>query len=121
MLLVGGFVASDAAARLFDEGFEQDGAKRIRSVPVISQEAADQGEASIMTTTLTYEEGQRWTRSDPAANALGYTANSPYPEKKCSNCAQFQGSPVIPLGPCTPFPGKTVAAGGYCNSWAKKS
>src|ERR1700730_17791337 len=44
VLPVGRLVASAGEARLFDEGFEQDGSIRITSVPVLCQAPADQGE-----------------------------------------------------------------------------
>ena len=44
VLPVGGFVASAGKARLFDEGFEQDWAIRVASMPVLGQASADQGE-----------------------------------------------------------------------------
>src|ERR1019366_5649482 len=46
VLPVGGFVASAGEARLFDEGFEQDGAIRVASVPVFGQASADQAEGA---------------------------------------------------------------------------
>src|ERR1035438_8924388 len=46
VLPVGGFVASAGEARLFDEGFEQDGAIRVASVPVFGQAWADQAEGA---------------------------------------------------------------------------
>jgi hypothetical protein len=59
--------------------------------------------------------------SDPAAKALGYVNDSAKPDQKCANCAQFQGHTTDSRGGCNLFPGKSVAAGGWCSVWAKKS
>jgi hypothetical protein len=59
--------------------------------------------------------------NDPTAKALGYITQSTKPGEKCSNCSQFQGSAGSAQGPCTIFPGKSVAAAGWCLSWVKKS
>jgi hypothetical protein len=68
--------------------------------------------------------------SDPMAKSLGYVtdastvdagANPTHkPDQKCANCAQFQGMAGDPQGGCNIFPGKSVAAGGWCRVWAKK-
>ena len=58
--------------------------------------------------------------SEVTAKALGYVTKSPKPESKCDNCTQFQGKAGDAQGPCTIFPGKSVAAAGWCMSWAKK-
>jgi hypothetical protein len=59
--------------------------------------------------------------NDPTAKALGYVTQSAKPGEKCDNCAQFQGKVGSAQGPCTIFPGKNVAAAGWCMSWVKKS
>lgn len=59
--------------------------------------------------------------NDPTAKALGYVKTSPNPAQICANCSQFQGSASDASGGCKIFPGKQVAAGAYCKSWAKKS
>jgi hypothetical protein len=59
--------------------------------------------------------------NDPTAKALGYITQSTKPAEKCSNCSQFQGNGGSAQGPCTIFPGKSVAAAGWCMSWVKKS
>jgi hypothetical protein len=59
--------------------------------------------------------------SDPTAKALGYITQSTKSDEKCSNCSQFQGNAGSAQGTCTIFPGKNVAAAGWCMSWVKKS
>ncbi len=59
------------------------------------------------------------TTSDPTAQALGYTEHSAMAGKTCSNCMLFS-APAGDAGNCAIFPGKQVAAAGYCNSWAAK-
>ena len=58
--------------------------------------------------------------NDPTAKALGYVTKSPKPDATCANCNQFQGKTGEAQGPCIIFPGKDVAAAGWCMSWVKK-
>jgi hypothetical protein len=68
--------------------------------------------------------------SDPQANALGYVAlatavdATKYPQysagKDCSNCALYTASADSEWGPCSIFPGKLVAAKGWCSVYAPK-
>jgi hypothetical protein len=64
--------------------------------------------------------------NDPVAKALLYThdaATVKAPNFKkgsdCANCVQFQAKSGD-WGPCTAFPGKLVAAKGWCSAWAAK-
>jgi len=59
--------------------------------------------------------------SDPTAKALGFVTSSATPGSNCGNCAQFKGAAGAQTGPCTIFAGKSVPAGGWCKSWAKKA
>ncbi len=71
----------------------------------------------------------RLSEDDPAASALGYrheasqVDTAAYPRKTaemvCSNCALWQGGDA-PWGGCSIFPGKQVAAAGWCNAWAPR-
>lgn len=68
---------------------------------------------------------------DPQAVALGYVADTTKADTKkfpkhtndqlCSNCQLYTGKPKEPTGPCALFPGKAVAAGGWCSAWVKKA
>jgi hypothetical protein len=68
--------------------------------------------------------------TDPAAVALGYhesvkTVNPKdfptfQPGQSCSNCLQLQGAAGEAWRPCALFPGKLVAADGWCKVWVKK-
>lgn len=57
---------------------------------------------------------------DATAKALEYTANSTKDGQTCSNCGLYQGGTAA-QGPCPIFPGKEVAATGWCKSWVAKS
>ena len=57
--------------------------------------------------------------SNPTRTALKYVDVSPNPDKKCDNCAQYV--PGEGCGKCKIFSDSPVAAGGYCDSWAKKA
>jgi hypothetical protein len=69
--------------------------------------------------------------ADPAASALGYHEDATKVDTKafptyqlsqsCANCLQLQGADGQPWRPCNLFPGKLVAAGGWCKVWAKKA
>ena len=56
---------------------------------------------------------------EPTAVALGYTEKSTVAGQTCVNCALYQGGTAA-AGPCPIFPGKDVAAAGWCKSWVKK-
>jgi hypothetical protein len=72
-------------------------------------------------------EPARLSEKDPAALALGYVANAAqvdgkkYPDfikgSTCENCLQLQGKAGDGYRPCSLFPGKLVAAAGWCKSW----
>jgi hypothetical protein len=65
---------------------------------------------------------------DPAAVKLGYVEKAALADAKkfpsyekgssCENCAQLQGTAGAPYRPCDLFPGKLVAAAGWCSGWA---
>ena len=67
------------------------------------------------------------SESDPTAKALGYvedasTTNDPKHKAgdNCANC-QFYSGAATGYGPCQLFPGKSVAAKGWCVSHAAKA
>jgi len=70
------------------------------------------------------------SETDPAAVALGYVhdatkvvaAKNPTfkPGQLCSNCLQITGKAGEAWRPCNLFPGKLVAADGWCRVWIKK-
>jgi len=64
---------------------------------------------------------------DPQAVALQYvedasTASAPNYKagSTCANCALIQGNDGDAWRPCGIFPGKAVAAAGWCSAWAPK-
>lgn len=68
---------------------------------------------------------------DPQAKALGYVSDattvdaSEQPRyeagQACSNCALFMGAEGDENGPCSIFPGRLVAATGWCSVYAPKA
>ncbi len=58
--------------------------------------------------------------ADPMAKGLQYVTVSQKPGFACNNCLQYHGTTGNPFGPCTIFPGKQVAAAGWCLSWGKR-
>ncbi len=73
----------------------------------------------------------RLDEKDQQAAALGYVHDAAKADKKkfaawkadqtCANCVQYQGKAKDPWGPCAIFPGKDVAAKGWCAVWVKKA
>ena len=58
---------------------------------------------------------------DAQAKALSYVHASPKADANCANCQLYTGSVDAEWGPCAIFPGKEVAAAGWCSAWVKKS
>lgn len=68
---------------------------------------------------------------DAQASALGYVADTTKAdakkytkhtnEQKCSGCQLYTGKAGDKGGPCSLFPGKQVAANGWCSAWVKKA
>jgi hypothetical protein len=70
------------------------------------------------------------TPNDAQAKALGYVADTAQvdakanpahkPDQKCSRCLQFVGNATDKTGGCNIFPGKSVAAAGWCKVFVLK-
>ena len=68
---------------------------------------------------------------DPMAKAMKYTHDAssvdastktnPAADQTCANCALVQGADGDAWRPCQIFPGKAVAAAGWCSVWAPKA
>jgi hypothetical protein len=71
------------------------------------------------------------TAADPMGSAMKYTddassvdpatRNNPAADQNCANCALVQGNDGDAWRPCQIFPGKAVAAEGWCSVWAPKA
>ncbi|MGH6623208.1 MAG: high-potential iron-sulfur protein [Burkholderiaceae bacterium] len=67
------------------------------------------------------------SEADPQAVALGYKADATKAAARkdaqatCANCNFYSGKAGAADGPCAIFPGKHVAAKGWCTAWAKKA
>jgi hypothetical protein len=71
--------------------------------------------------------------NDPSAKALLYVPDAKNVDRKnplaarfadgqhCANCQVIQGKDGEAYRPCAIFPGKLVAAAGWCSAWAKKA
>lgn len=69
--------------------------------------------------------------SDPMAAALGYVEDATTTDtakftryeagQTCANCLLYQAEADREVGGCPLFAGKSVAAKGWCNSWALKA
>lgn len=70
------------------------------------------------------------SESEPAAQSLGYRKNARQvdrqrfpryaPGQVCANCTLYQGGGAA-LGGCPIFPGKQVAAAGWCSAYVRKA
>ena len=77
------------------------------------------------------EELPQLAEDDPMAVAMKYTHDAstvdpasranPAEDQTCANCALIQGADGDEWRPCQIFPGKAVAAGGWCSVWAPKT
>jgi hypothetical protein len=77
--------------------------------------------AGLFVSAAGYGESPALDSSDPTAKALGYVTKSAKPDAYCGNCSQFQAKAGDAMGPCTIFPGKSVASAGWCSGWVKKA
>ena len=59
--------------------------------------------------------------ADSQAKGLSYTHQSSKADANCSNCQLYSGDAGADWGPCAIFPGKHVAAKGWCSAWVKKA
>ena len=67
------------------------------------------------------------SEQDPQAQKLGYVEDAARADAKkftgfdkaqrCDNCMQLQGAEGAAYRPCQLFPGKSVAAKGWCSGW----
>ena len=79
--------------------------------------------------TLAWAEGKPMVNeADAQAVTLNYKADAATVKhakfkagQACSNCALFQAKATDPSGACGIFPGKQVAAKGWCAAYAKKA
>lgn len=87
----------------------------------------------VLEGTATAQEVPHVALDDPTAKALAYVedvknidktaipGHARYEEgQTCTNCLQLQGEAGAAWRPCNLFPGKLVAAAGWCSVWAKK-
>lgn len=58
---------------------------------------------------------------DAQAKALGYVHASTTDGQTCMNCQFYTGAADAEWGPCGIFPGKDVAAKGWCKTWVQKA
>jgi hypothetical protein len=78
-----------------------------------------------------FAQGAKLAENDPQAMALGYVHSAAKVDKakfpkfaasqNCANCALYQAKAGDAWGGCAIFPGKQVAAKGWCSAWAKKA
>ena len=67
------------------------------------------------------EDGPKVELDDPQAVALGYIHESETEEQTCDGCQLYTAGDTEEWGACVIFPGKSVAAKGWCKSWIKKT
>ncbi|MDR2013482.1 MAG: high-potential iron-sulfur protein [Rhodanobacter sp.] len=102
--------------------------RRFLKIAAISAAAAPIA-AALLPRTSFAEDLPHLDGSVPAAQALKYTedassasGNPKHQEgASCSSCNFFQGKAGDAYGPCQLFPGHSVHAKGWCESYAKKA
>lgn len=65
--------------------------------------------------------GKAMKYTNDASSVDPATRNNPAAEQNCANCALVQGTDGDAWRPCQIFPGKAVAAAGWCSVWAPKA
>lgn len=88
------------------------------------------GTAALAAATLTRAEAAKVAETDAQAVGLGYKEDATKTDKvkfpkyaapqHCANCQLYQGG-ATGYGGCALFPGKQVAAAGWCSAYAKKA
>ena len=73
--------------------------------------------ASLIPVKLLADE-PRLSVDDPQAKALAYTETSETDGQTCANCIHATGDLASDWVGCRLFPGKQVAAAGWCKVWA---
>jgi high potential iron-sulfur protein len=76
--------------------------------------------AGLFINTVAHADASALDPSEQTAKALNYVTKSTKSDASCANCSQYQGKAGDAMGPCGIFPGKSVAAAGWCSGWAKK-
>ena len=64
---------------------------------------------------------ERVSEDDQTAKALQYVHESKVEGAYCDNCMYIQGEDGAEWRPCAIFPGKVVAAKGWCSAWLIKA
>ena len=64
--------------------------------------------------------GQAMKYTDDASTVDPASRTNPAADQTCANCALIQGADGEAWRPCQIFPGKAVAAAGWCSVWAPK-
>lgn len=88
------------------------------------------GSAALVSATLSQAQAAKVAETDAQAVALSYKEDSAktdkvkFPkhtaEQHCGNCQLYAGA-ATGYGNCALFPGKQVAAAGWCSAYAKKA
>jgi hypothetical protein len=76
--------------------------------------------AGLFRQSVAYGDSPPLDPGEQTARSLNYVTKSTKPDAYCGNCSQYQGKAGDAMGPCAIFPGKSVAAAGWCSGWAKK-
>ena len=108
---------------------DQNNASRRRFLKLTAGAAAAAAAVGVLPRMARAAEGlPHLKESDPTAQALQYVEDagkSKNPQRKagadCSNCMFYQGKAGDAWGPCQLFPGKDVAAKGWCVSHQAKA
>lgn len=89
------------------------GAMMIEGRQALAEDMPHLSEDDMMAKNLKYTHDA--STVDPASRP------NPAEVQNCANCALVQGNDGDEWRPCAIFPGKAVAAAGWCSAWAPKA
>ncbi|ANB01092.1 high-potential iron-sulfur protein [Ectothiorhodospira sp. BSL-9] len=70
--------------------------------------------------TTTAAAAERLDPESAEAQALQYVHKSEVDDQNCLNCLLYNDPSQEEWGPCAVFPGKVVAAEGWCTAWVAR-
>ena len=101
--------------------------QRISRRTALKQIGIGMGAALSLSAAAEAAEAAHLDPKDPAAAKLGYVESADKVDagkfpgyakgQTCENCLKLEGAAGAAYRPCSLFPGKTVAAAGWCSAW----
>ncbi|MDX1653952.1 MAG: high-potential iron-sulfur protein [Candidatus Competibacteraceae bacterium] len=93
------------------------GRRRFIQITAIGAAAAPLG---VLLLSGTAQAQERLDPSDPMAQQLQYTHDSPKADQSCANCQLYGGSAADQWASCPIFGSRLVKGSGWCSAWVAK-